>query len=38
METAADLVFLSRLQFALTTSFHILFPEFDIFGILRSDT
>ena len=30
METAADLVFLSRLQFALTTSFHILFPVLTI--------
>jgi cytochrome d ubiquinol oxidase subunit I len=30
METAVDLVLLSRLQFALTTSFHILFPVLTI--------
>ena len=30
METAADLVLLSRLQFALITSFHILFPVLTI--------
>jgi cytochrome bd ubiquinol oxidase subunit I len=30
MEAAAELVFLSRLQFALTTSFHILFPVLTI--------
>ena len=30
METAADLAILSRLQFALTTSFHILFPVLTI--------
>jgi cytochrome d ubiquinol oxidase subunit I len=30
METAMDLVFLSRLQFAFTTAFHILFPTFTI--------